>query len=98
MDVRKKKQEILYAAEKAIDELIKVLQDPIIGNSDEKDLSADKMKNAAASKKLAFIDALEIVSRIESERNSIEENKENTKVPDVVGGFAEKHSGKKASR
>jgi hypothetical protein len=74
MDVRKKREEILKAAETSVDELIKVLRDPIIGNSSledngKSDLTADKMKNAAASKKLAFMDALEILSRIESERN-----------------------------
>lgn len=95
MDVRRKKEDILSAAETAIDELIKVLRDPIIGNSDEKDLSADKMKNAAASKKLAFMDALDMVSRIEQERNSMNEDSSAQKPPELVGGFAERHSGKK---
>ena len=77
MDARKKREEILKAAEISVDELIKVLRDPIIGNSNledqgKSDLTADKMKNAAASKKLAFMDALEILGRIESERNLME--------------------------
>jgi hypothetical protein len=95
MNVNGKKEEILSAAEKAIDELIKVLKDPIIGNSDEgADLSADKMKNAAASKKLAFQDALEMLGIIEKERNQLNGVEVEEKEPQ--GGFAEKYSkGKK---
>lgn len=85
-----KRKEILDAAQKGIDELIKVLQDPIIGNSDDTDISADKMKNAAAAKKLAFNDALEMLKRIEDEENLMdgtEKQKEEHK--EIPSSFAE---------
>jgi hypothetical protein len=36
------------------------------------DLAADKLKNAAATKKLAIFDAFEILNRIEAEKESLE--------------------------
>lgn len=81
-----KKIEILEAAKVAIDELIKVLKEPIITRSED-DISADKLKNAASAKRLAFEDALNMLQKIEEE-----ENKSNNIVPTIVagnGGFAE---------
>jgi hypothetical protein len=81
-----KKIEILEAAKVAIDELIKVLKEPIITRSED-DISADKLKNAASAKRLAFEDALNMLQKIEEE-----ENKSNNIVPTVTvgtGGFAE---------
>ncbi len=95
-DLKFKKDRLLKAAEKAVDELINVLNDTIIGNSDD-DISADKMKNAAAAKRLAFEDALFILEKIDSERAKIESGP----VKEIVmgnGGFAEgraRNSGKK---
>jgi phosphoribosylamine-glycine ligase len=56
---REFKEKIIAAAEKAIVELILVAKEPIIGGGAETDLSADKLKNAAATKKLAIMDAFE---------------------------------------
>lgn len=72
-DINQRKWKVLLAAEKAVDELINVLNDPIIGNSDEGDISADKMKNAAAAKRLAFEDALFMLERIDLERLKMSE-------------------------
>ncbi len=63
-----KKIEILEAAKVAIDELIKVLKEPIITRSED-DISADKLKNAASAKRLAFEDALNMLQKIEEEEN-----------------------------
>lgn len=71
-DLIERKKKVLNAARKAVDELIQVLNDNIIGN-DENDLSADKMKNAAAAKRLAFDDAIHILNRIEDEENRMDE-------------------------
>jgi len=68
-DLKLKKQRLLKAAEKGVDELIKVLEEPIITNAEE-DLSADKLKNAASAKKLAFLDAIEILQKIQQERDA----------------------------
>ena len=55
------------AGYKAVEELIKVAEEKIITNTDD-DVSADRLKNAAATKKLAIFDAFEILTRIEEEK------------------------------
>jgi hypothetical protein len=71
-------------------ELIKVAEEAILNNGDD-DLSADKLKNAAATKKLAIFDAFEILARIEDETKMIEDaSKETTAKP--FKGFAEGRS------
>ena len=69
-----KKVEILKAAMLAIDELIKVLKEPIITHAED-DLTADKLKNAASAKKLAFDDALAMLHKIEEEESIKKEEK-----------------------
>lgn len=86
-----KKVEILEAAKVAIDELIKVLKEPIITRSED-DISADKLKNAASAKKLAFEDALNMLQKIEEEENK------SSDLPTINvgnGGFAEGRAKKK---
>ena len=56
---------IIHAGQKAVDELIKVAKEPIVDSDD--DISADRLKNAAATKKLAIFDAFEILNRIQEE-------------------------------
>ena len=89
MNIKDKKRYIIQAGYKAVDELIKVAKEEIV-DSDE-DISADRLKNAAATKKLAIFDAFEILNRIEEEKNILEdkptEQKENT-----FQGFAERRS------
>ena len=63
MDIKNKKKNIIQAGYKAVDELIKVAKEPIVDTED--DVSADRLKNAAATKKLAILDAFEILNRIE---------------------------------
>jgi hypothetical protein len=84
---RKTKLAIISAGEIAIKELIAVAKEAIL-TGDETDISADRLKNAAATKKLAIFDALEILARIEEERNMLDENFEVKTVS--RGGFAEK--------
>ena len=72
-----------------MEELIKIAKEPIVDNGD--DLSADKLKSAAATKKLAIFDAFEILNRIEEENRIIEEaDKEPSQK--VFKGFAENRS------
>ena len=71
MDVKDLKLKIISAGLKAVEELIKVAKEDIIKLNPEDDLSADKLKNAAATKKLAIFDAFEILSRVESEREAL---------------------------
>lgn len=67
-----KKVEIIEAAKEAINELIKVLKSPIITHAED-DISADKMKNAASAKRLAFEDAMFMLNKIEEEENKAAE-------------------------
>jgi len=90
MNIKETKQNIIQAGHKAVLELIKVAEEAIIENGED-DLSADKLKNAAATKKLAIFDAFEILNRIEEEERMLEEgDKESTVKP--FKGFAEERS------
>jgi ASC-1-like (ASCH) protein len=71
MDIKKTKKNIIQAGQKAVDELIKVAKEPIVDSDD--DISADRLKNAAATKKLAIFDAFEILTRIEEEERLLED-------------------------
>lgn len=91
MDIKKTKKNIILAGHKAVEELIKVAEEEIITNSED-DLTADKLKNAAASKKLAIFDAFEILSRIEEEQRVLD-NKPRKEVETIeFKGFAERMS------
>ena len=65
------KRRIIDSGYKAVEELIKVAEEKIVTHLED-DLSADKLKNAAAAKKLAILDAFEILKRIEDEQNILE--------------------------
>ena len=71
MSTKETKKNIIQAGRVAIKELIKVAKEPIIDFGP--DISADRLKNAAATKKLAIFDALEILNRIEEEQNMLED-------------------------
>jgi hypothetical protein len=86
-----KKIEILEAAKIAIDELVKVLKEPIITRSED-DISADKLKNAASAKRLAFEDALNMLAKIEEEENK---SSDSPTINVGNGGFAEGRAKKK---
>ena len=65
MNTKETKKSIIQAGHIAVEELIKVAKEPIVDTSD--DVSADRLKNAAATKKLAIFDAFEILNRMEEE-------------------------------
>ena len=67
MNIKETKKNIIQAGQRAVDELIKVAKEPIVDSDD--DISADRLKNAAATKKLAIFDAFEILNRIQEEEN-----------------------------
>ena len=92
MDTNETKRNIIQAGQKAVKELIKVAEEAIVGSED--DLSADKLKNAAATKKLAIFDAFEILARIESEENLLNDKPEEVKEEKAFRGFAEGRSKK----
>jgi len=88
MSTKKTKLSIIQAGQRAVEELIKVAKEPIVDSGD--DITADRLKNAAATKKLAIFDAFEILTRIEEEKSMIRDS-ENTKEKPFKG-FAEGRS------
>jgi hypothetical protein len=86
------KEMIIEAAYKSVIELIKVLADEIISDDTLDDISADKMRNAVLAKKTALDDAFYILSKIESEKNMLEGNKEEEVDEVKFQSFAEKRS------
>jgi ASC-1-like (ASCH) protein len=89
MNIKETKKNIIQAGQRAVEELIKVAKEPIVDSDD--DISADRLKNAAATKKLAIFDAFEILTRIQEEE-AILENKPRKETKEAFKGFAEKRS------
>ena len=73
-----------------MEELIKVAKEPIVDSGD--DITADRLKNAAATKKLAIFDAFEILTRIQEEENLLEGKTPEERKEKVFKGFAEGRS------
>jgi len=93
MDVKKIKLRIISAGHRAVEELIKVAEESILKPNDEgDDLAADKLKNAAMTKKLAIFDAFEILNRIELEKETIDSIEKGESKTDTKQGFAERRS------
>ncbi len=90
MDTKKTKLSIIQAGQKAVEEIIKVAKEPIVDSGD--DITADRLKNAAATKKLAVFDAFEILHRIQEEENILNEKPQEVKEQKAFKGFAEGRS------
>jgi hypothetical protein len=91
MDIKKTKKSIIQAGRIAVEELIKVAKEPIVDTDD--DVTADRLKNAAATKKLAIFDAFEILNRMEEEEKMLENKpREENKEEKSFRGFAEGRS------
>jgi len=90
MNTKETKLNIIQAGHIAVEELIKVAKEAIIDTAD--DISADRLKNAAATKKLAIFDAFEILNRIEEEKNMLEDKPKEVKKETKFRGFAEGRS------
>lgn len=91
-DAKEIKLRIIEAGYKAVNHLVKVAEEDIIDTESDTDVSADKMKNAAAAKKLAIFDAFEILSRIEAEKENIDSAERGISKTDTKQGFAERRS------
>ena len=90
MNTKETKKNIIQAGHVAVEELIKVAKEAIVDSDD--DISADRLKNAAATKKLAIFDAFEILSRIEEEKSMLEDKPKEEKKETTFKGFAERRS------
>jgi ASC-1-like (ASCH) protein len=89
MNIKETKRNIIQAGQVAVEELIKVAKEAIVDSGD--DITADRLKNAAATKKLAIFDAFEILTRIQEEENLLE-GRETEKKGSTFKGFAETRS------
>tara|TARA_Y100000361_G_scaffold101282_1_gene91035 strand:+ start:4175 stop:4453 length:279 start_codon:yes stop_codon:yes gene_type:complete len=85
------KKKIIEAGYEAVEQLIKVAKEKIIKPDPEDELAADRLKNAAATKKLAINDAFDILNKIEAEKENIELSEKNI-VRNTTQGFAERRS------
>jgi len=90
MNVKETKKNIIQAGHRAVEELIKVAKEAIVDSDD--DISADRLKNAAATKKLAIFDAFEILQRIQEEEDMLNNKSKEVKKERTFKGFAEGRS------
>jgi hypothetical protein len=91
-DVKELKTKIIEAGYQAVEQLIKVAKENIIKPDPDDELAADRLKNAAASKKLAIFDAFEILNKIEAEKEALEMLEKGVSKTDTKQGFAERRS------
>lgn len=89
------RESIISAGYVAVEQLIKVAKEDIIKPDPEDELAADRLKNAAASKRVAIFDAFEILSKIEAERNVLNGNDSHKTDTPKNEGFAERHAKRK---
>ena len=92
MDSKELKIQIIEAGRRAGRHLIKVAKEEIIKPDPEDELAADRLKNAAATKKLALFDAFEILTRIDVDEDNLDINNNKGKSIDTNQGFAERRS------
>ena len=91
LNVTRLKAAIIDAGEEAVKQLISVAKEKIIKPDPDDELAADRLKNAAATKKLAIFDAFEILKRIEEEKAMLD-GTEGLMATNIAQGFAEKNS------
>tara|TARA_B100000767_G_C19370852_1_gene371827 strand:- start:42 stop:320 length:279 start_codon:yes stop_codon:yes gene_type:complete len=92
MNPKETKKNIIQAGHVAVEELIKVAKEAIVDSGD--DITADRLKNAAATKKLAIFDAFEIHNRIIEEQSMLDDKPKEAKEEKSFKGFAEGRSKK----
>jgi ASC-1-like (ASCH) protein len=90
MNIKETKKSIIQAGHRAVEELIKVAKEAIVDSGD--DITADRLKNAAATKKLAIFDAFEILNRIQEEEAMLNGKEPEKKEERIFKGFAEGRS------
>lgn len=90
--INETKMRIIEAGYQAVEHLIEVAKEKIIKPNADDELAADKLKNAAATKKLAIFDAFEILNRVEAEKDSLLGIEKTTDKIDTKQGFAERRS------
>ncbi len=92
MDPKELRKKVIAAGYVAVEQLIKVAKEDIIKEDFDDDLAADKLKNAAASKRLAIFDAFEILARLEAEESILENNGKGIEKVESKQGWAERRA------
>ena len=69
-EVRKIKEDLIASGKEAAQDLMRVAKEKIVVKGKDP-LAADKLKNAAAAKKMAIFDAFDILDRIQLEENKL---------------------------
>ncbi len=92
MNPRELRLRIIEAGYKAVEQLIKVAKEDIIKHDPEDELAADRLKNAAATKRLAIFDAFDILNRIEAEKTNLQEATNESSKLDSKQGWAERRA------
>ena len=92
MNPRELRLRIIEAGYKAVEQLIKVAKEDIIKHEPEDELAADRLKNAAATKRLAIFDAFDILNRIEAEKTNLQEATNESSKLDSKQGWAERRA------
>ena len=82
------KIKIIEAGRKAVEQLIKVAKEDIIKHDPEDEIAADRLKNAAATKKLAVFDAFDILNKIDQEQENINLSHNTDAKVETKQGFA----------
>lgn len=68
------RKEVVDAGKDAVRELIKIAKERVEINGDDISLAADRLKNAAAAKKVAVFDALEILDKLQEQEEFIKQS------------------------
>ena len=97
MTTKETKLKIIAAGYKAVEHLIEVAEEKIMQKHVDSDgqiseLAADRLKNAAATKKIAIFDAFEILNKIEAEKEALQSIDKGPSKVDTKQGFAERRS------
>lgn len=97
-----KRKRLVEAGYKAVDELIRIAEEKILrinvidqeGEIDQEGqaIAADRLKNAAATKKLAIFDAFDILEKIESVEEDMRNEAKGDNKTSSKDGFAERNS------
>lgn len=88
---------IISAGRKAVEHLIEVAEEKIVqkhvdSEGEVSELAADRLKNAAATKKIAIFDAFDILARIDTEEQLLKTEENGQNEVDSTKGFAERRS------
>ena len=92
MSPRELRLKIIDAGYKAVEQLIKVAKEDIIKHDPEDEIAADRLKNAAATKRLAIFDAFDILNKIEAEKTNLQEATHDSAKVDSKQGWAERRA------